>query len=108
MLPELEALLGLFVALLGCLLGLQKPHRQPPYQLAGVSPNFPVEVSLHGDGLVLLGAMLEDARRVLLRPQHPILQNASRANHFIVSIYDHRYLLCGIELGVLKLEVFFA
>ena len=102
-LHELKFLLRLFVTLLRRLLGFEEVHGKPSDKLAGVTPEFSIEVALHDDDALLLVTVLEDAGCVLLRPQDPILEDPSGTNDFIVSIDDHRYLLGGIKLCILEL-----
>ena len=105
-LHELKFLLRLFVTLLRRLLGFEEVHGQPSDKLAGVTPEFSIEVALHDDDALLLVTVLEDASCVLLRPQDPILEDPSGTNDFIVSIDDHRYLLGRIQLCILELKIF--
>ena len=99
--PEVEPLPGLRITGLGSLLRLNDKHGAPLDELACVSANLSIEVSLHGCRCVVLSFMLENATCSFPSFQYPCMKNSSSSDDIFMSVDNHGNLLRGIEGRIL-------
>ena len=103
--PQVESLLRLLITGLGSCVRLNDEHGAPLDELARVTANLSIEVSLHSCHSIFLSFVYEYTHSTISCLKDPIMKNPRGSDDLSLSVDDHGNLLGRIDISVLFLEI---